>query len=82
MEGLEKHPVPLRMFVSWLQTDAPISGYAPIGGMGYVWPTAALPALLYLWVLASRRRYPGPVREFAFVTVLALCLLAVQPAPP
>jgi len=78
---LERYPGPLRMFVSWLQTDAPISGYAPIGGMGYVWPAAALPALLYLWVLASRRRYPGPVREFAFVTVLTLCLLAVQPAP-
>jgi hypothetical protein len=78
---LEKHPAPLRMFVSWLQTDAPISGYAPVGGMGYVWVAAALPALLYLWVLAVRRRYPGPVREFAFVTVLALCLLAVQPSP-
>jgi hypothetical protein len=45
-----------------------------------VWLAAALPALLYLWVLAARRRYPGPIPEFAFVTVLALCLLAVQPA--
>ena len=78
---LERHPPALRTFVSWLQTDAPISGYAPIGGMGYVWLAAALPALLYLWVLAARRRYPGPRREFVFITVVALCLLAVQPAP-
>jgi hypothetical protein len=48
--------------------------------MGYVWLFGALPALLYLWILAARRRYPGPVREFAFVTVLVLCLLAVQPS--
>jgi hypothetical protein len=78
---LEKYPAPLRMFVSWLETDAPISGYAPVGGMGYVWPAAALPALLYLWVLVARRRYPGRTREFVFVTVLALVLLAVQPSP-
>jgi hypothetical protein len=77
---LRRHPAPLRMFVSWLQTDAPISGYAPIGGMGYIWLAAAMPALLYLWLLAALGRYPGPVREFAFVTVLAFCLFAVQPA--
>jgi hypothetical protein len=78
---LERHRPGVRTLVSWLQSDAPISGYAPIGGMGYVWLAAALPALFYLWVLVARRRYPGPRREFVFITVLALCLLAVQPAP-
>jgi hypothetical protein len=77
---LERYPRPLRMFVSWTQPDAPVSGYAPVGGMGYIWLFGAVPALLYLWLLAARRRYPGPAREFVFVTVLALCLFAVQPA--
>jgi len=78
---LERHPAPLRPFVSWLQTDAPVSGYAPIGGMGYVWLFAGLPALLYLVILAALRRYPGPVKEFVLVGALVVCLFALQPAP-
>jgi hypothetical protein len=68
------------MFVSWLQPDAPISGFDPTGGMGYIWIAGAVPSILFLWLLAARRRFPGPVREFAFLTVLILCLLVVQPA--
>ena len=77
---LERYPGPTRMLVSWLQFDRPISGYAPVGGMGYVWLAGAVPAVLLLWLLSIGRRYPGPVRQFAFVTILVLCLLAVQPA--
>jgi hypothetical protein len=79
-QWLEKYPGPLRMLVSWLQTDAPISGFDPTGGMGYLWIAGALPAVLFLWLLAVRRRYPGPTREFVFVSALILCLLLVQPA--
>jgi hypothetical protein len=77
---LERYPGALRMFVSWLQPDAPISGFDPTGGMGYIWIAGAVPSILFLWLLAARRRFPGPVREFAFLTVLILCLLVVQPA--
>ncbi len=77
---LAPYPAWARMFVAWFQPDAPVSGYAPVGGMGYIWLAAALPALFYLFVLAARRRYPGPAREFLFVSFLALILFAVQPA--
>lgn len=77
---LERYPGPSRMFVSWLQSDAPISGFDPTGGLGYVWIAGAVPAILFLWWLAVRRRFPGSVREFAFLTALILCLLVVQPA--
>jgi hypothetical protein len=77
---LVRYPGPSRMFVSWLQRDRPISGYAPVGGMGYVWLAGAVPAVLLLWLLTVGRRYPGPVRQFAFVTILVVCLLVAQPA--
>lgn len=77
---LERYPGPTRMFVSWLQLDRPISGYAPVGGMGYVWLTAGVPAILLLWLLSIRRRFPGLESRYAFLSLLLLCLLAVQPA--
>ncbi len=79
---LEKYPPGVRTFVSWLQLDAPISGFDPVGGMGYVWLAGALPALFYLWVqfLRKRKRSEYPIREFTFLTFLVLLLLFVQPA--
>jgi hypothetical protein len=77
---LEQYPSSLRTFVSWLQLDAPISGYAPTGGMGYIWIAGAIPAMLILWLRVARKRYPGSTREFVFLTILTLLLLLVQPA--
>jgi len=79
---LEKYPPPTRMFISWLQLDAPISSYAPIGGMGYIWIAGALPAFFFLWIqiLRKRRSTVCPIGEFAFLTALVLTLLIVQPA--
>lgn len=79
---LEKYPTPTRMFVSWLQLDAPISGYAPIGGMGYIWVAGALPAFFFLWIqiVRKRKQISYPVGEFAFLTALVLLLLIMQPA--
>jgi hypothetical protein len=81
-QWLAEYPPGARMFISWLQLDAPISGCAPIGGMGYVWIAGALPAFLYLCVLLFRKRRQSayPVREFFFLTALVLMLLVIQPA--
>jgi hypothetical protein len=82
-QWLADYPSATRMFVSWLELDAPISGCAPIGGMGYVWIAGALPAFLYLcvWLLRKRRQSAYPVRVFVFLTSLVLMLLVIQPAP-
>jgi hypothetical protein len=76
---LTRYPAPLRPIVSWLQLDAPIEGYAPTGGLGYLWPIAGLPASIWLALATVRRRArDGPPAGFAAVLVLALFL--IQPA--
>jgi len=79
---LEKYPPAARLFVSWLQFDAPISGEAPIGGLGYIWLAGCLPALIFLcWRYRGRRtRDLYPSREFALLLILGLALLVFQPA--
>jgi hypothetical protein len=77
---LRERPAPLRMFISWTQPDAPIGGYAPVGGMGYVWLFGGLPAFLLLWTQSLRRRSAASFRPLVMLTVVALALLAVQPA--
>jgi hypothetical protein len=68
------------MFVSWTQPDAPIHGSSPVGGMGYIWLAGCVPAFLLMWIQLLRRRGRSGNGEFVFLTVLVLCLLAVQPA--
>ena len=79
---LEKYPPATRMFVSWFQLDAPVSGEAPVGGLGYIWLAGALPAIIFLCILYFRRRTRGsyPAREFIFLLILVLVLLFIQPA--
>lgn len=77
---LKYYPNWQRMFVSWTQPDAPVSGYAPVGGMGYIWLAGGIPAFLLLWIQFLRRRSRYPVNEFAFLTALVLLLLIVTPA--
>jgi hypothetical protein len=79
-DWLRERPAPIRMFVSWTQPDAPINGYAPVGGMGYVWLAGALPAIVLLWIGYLRRRSDSGGRALVVLTALALALLAVQPA--
>jgi hypothetical protein len=79
-DWLRERPAPIRMFVSWTQPDAPIYGYAPVGGMGYVWLAGGVPAILLLWIGYLRRRSVPGGRTLVVLTVLALALLAVQPA--
>lgn len=77
---LTRFPTVARVPVSWLQLDAPIEGYAPVGGLGYIWPAAGIPSILVLTLL-SHRRYPGiPRTEVAFAVGLVLVLLVLQPA--
>ena len=75
---LAAYPRMLRMPVSWLQLDAPIRGYAPVGGLGYLWIFGCVPALISLAVLLPpRRRDPVAVR-FLFFAALIAVLLAAQ----
>jgi hypothetical protein len=78
--SLETYPGVARMFVSWLQLDAPISGHGAYGGMGYVWVLGCVPALVYLWVTSIRGRDGPRTRKLAFLSVLLLLLLFLQPA--
>jgi hypothetical protein len=77
---LEKHPGPLRMFVSWTQPDAPIHGSSPVGGLGYIWLAGCVPAFLLMWLQMLRRKGDPRNGEFVLLTILVLGLLAVQPA--
>jgi hypothetical protein len=78
-EWLTRFPSLLRAPVSWLQLDAPIQGYAPVGGLGYVWLLAGVPAIAWLAAGAVRRRTPD-VHRAAFALGLVVVLLLVQPA--
>ena len=78
---LAAYPRFLRVPVPWLQLDAPIQGYDPVGGMGYVWLFGCLPAMLLLFVLLPRRRSDPVVRTFLFFGALAITLLMSQTSP-
>lgn len=75
---LAGYPAWLRMPVSWLQLDAPIHGYAPTGGLGYLWLTACVPAIAVLVVFVARRRRDRFAGEFLFLAGLVALLLAAQ----
>jgi hypothetical protein len=76
---LHAWPAWLRVPIAWLQTDAPILGYAATGGLGFLWPFAALPAVIVLWIVTLRA---GGARAPLFVlTALVALLFAIQPAP-
>lgn len=78
---LESYPGWQRVLVSWTQPDAPVSGYAPVGGMGYLWLAGGIPAFVLLsWQRLRKRSRKGP-SELVFVAALAAVLLAVQPSP-
>jgi len=73
-------PRAARPLVSWLQPEAPVTGYAPTSGLGYLWPAGGLPAAL--WMLWRARRRGAPWRAAGLTLgVLALLLFVVQPAP-
>ncbi len=87
---LAGRPAALRPLVSWLQLDAPITGYAPTGGLGFIWLAGGLPALAAAWGMVWRRRRAGAPRAQAApaapdravllaLTLGAAALLAAQP---
>ena len=78
-EWLLRFPSLLRTPVSWLQLDAPIQGYAPVGGLGYVWLLAGLPAIAWL-AAGIVRHHAGDTPRAAFALGLVLLLFLVQPA--
>lgn len=68
-----------RLPYAWLQTDAPIGGYAPTGGMGFVWLLGGVPAIAALWI-GRRRWLTAPARTtLALLTALTFFLLLIQP---
>jgi hypothetical protein len=75
---LAAYPAWLRMPVSWLQLDAPIHGYAPTGGLGYLWLVACVPAIAVLAVLTARRRRDRFAGEFLVLAALVALLLGAQ----
>jgi hypothetical protein len=80
-DWLARFPPVLRVPVAWLQLDAPIQGYAPTGGLGYVWLLAGLPAVAILAGRSFRDRSAASRRELRFALILVSLLLIVQPAP-
>lgn len=75
---LAAYPAWLRMPVSWLQLDAPIHGYAPTGGLGYLWLVACVPAIAVMAVLVARRRRDRFAAEYLFLAGLVVLLLGAQ----
>jgi len=75
---LAEYPAWLRLPVSWLQLDAPIHGYAPTGGLGYLWLVACVPAILALALLFLRRRRDPVAGRFLFLAALVTLLLGAQ----
>jgi hypothetical protein len=75
---LAAYPRLLRMPVSWLQMDAPIHGYDPVGGLGYLWLFGCVPALLVVAIRHVRRRSDPAAKRFLFFACLCTVLLAAQ----
>jgi hypothetical protein len=80
-EWLAAYPAPLRLPVSWLQLDAPIHGYAPTGGLGFLWIFGCVPAIAVAAGLSWRGRRSPFARRFAALAILTTALLVVQPSP-
>jgi hypothetical protein len=78
---LAAYPRFLRVPVSWLQLDAPIRGYDPVGGMGFLWLFGCLPAMFLLVFLLPPRRSDPHSRRFLFFGALAVLLLASETSP-
>lgn len=77
---LRRLPPVARAPASWLQRDAPIEGDAPVGGLGYIWPVAGVPAILIALGLTAGRRSSIARPEFLFALGLVAVLLLLQPA--
>jgi len=80
-EWLRQYPKWAHVFIAWLQLDAPIHFVYKLGGLGYIWVGGGLPAFIYLWFLAARRRQRELVVRLAYLSVLVLPLLAVTNFP-
>lgn len=76
-EWLVDTPYWLRMFVVWLQPDAPVHYIFNYSGLGYIWLFGGLPAFMYLWILAIRRGDSRLVRRLGFLTLLVVPLLGL-----
>lgn len=72
---LAAYPRVLRTPVSWLQLDAPVQGYAPTGGLGYLWVAVCVPALLFLGLRLLRRRPSGKDWPFLLAASLSVIML-------
>ena len=80
--SIEKYPDWSRMFVAWLQPDAPIYGFGEqIGGWGIVWVAGGLPALLFLWLLSVRKRHRPLLPKLALLTVAVTVLIVLIDGP-
>ena len=77
---LRQLPSLVRAPASWLQLDAPIEGDAPLGGLGYIWPVAGVPAILIALALALRRHAGAARPELLFALGLVAVLFLLQPA--
>ena len=78
---LAAYPAWLRLPVSWLQLDAPIHGYAPTGGLGYLWLVGGVPATLALSLVLLRHRRDPFAGRFLFLAALTGVLLGAQTSP-
>jgi hypothetical protein len=79
-EWLRRRPPVARVAAAWLQRDAPIQGYAPIGGLGYLWPSAGVPAIAVALALALRRHASVARPPLLFAAALVAVLFVLQPA--
>jgi hypothetical protein len=80
-DWLAQYPSWARIFIAWLQLDAPIHFVYVWGGLGYIWILGAVPAVVYLGILAVRRRRRELLVKLAYLTVLVLPLLSFVALP-
>lgn len=74
-EWVAQYPSWARVFVAWLQLDAPIHFVYVYGGLGYIWILGCVPAVVYVGVTAVRRRQRELIVRLAYLAVLVLPLL-------
>jgi Dolichyl-phosphate-mannose-protein mannosyltransferase len=84
---LKPYPAWSRTLVAWLEPDAGFRTdvdpnmflHSTAGGLGYLWVAGGLPAIVFLWVQALRRRQRERLAVLAYLTITLLVLLQVVP---
>jgi len=70
-------PPQLAFLLTWTQMRGSLDSL--FGGLGFLWPAGALPAVIYVWLAPRYRRIARHRRALIVLTLLTAAMFVVQP---